>query len=459
MLDSLSTEAPRALAARAKRSVTLRLIVIGLLVLVLLIPLMMVRSTILERAQRRAEALASVSAMWGQEQEVGGPLMVVPFDQLVQESDSVQKLYRYHAYFLPEELVVQAEIEPERRQRGIFETVVYRTRLTLAGRFAKPDFDALGVAAESVRWDQAFLSFGVPDLRGVTSALAVDWDGRKIDLEPGAGVMDPWRSGIHAALPGLDRLAKDQPSPFRLELTLHGSESLKVLPLGRQTHVEMTSTWPDPSFRGAYLPARRQVSEQGFQAEWEVSELGRGFPQVWRSDDTDHPTFAQAVRSSALGVGLFLPADGYHRTERALKYGILFLLLTFATCFLFEVFHPVRLHPVQYLFVGAALCLFYLLLLALSEHFGFGLAYAAASAGTVALIGGYSRAILKARGRAVMLAAALAGLYGYLWVLLQAEDYALLLGATALFVILGVAMFLTRGVDWYVGKTVAEEVG
>ncbi len=459
MLDSTSQDVPANLAARAKGSVTLRLIVIGFLVLVLLIPLAMVRSTIGERAGRRAEVIQEVSALWGQAQEIGGPLLVLPFDVPIKDANGKIERYRQRAFYLPAELVVRGEIEPERRQRGIFETVVYRTRLHLEGNFEKPDLAALGIPAGEARWEEAFVSFGVPDLRGLTSALSIDWDGRKVELEPGPGAADLWRSGIHAPLSGLAELPEGKTMPFRLELPLQGSEHLQVLPLGRATRVELSSSWPDPSFRGAYLPAKREVSEAGFRAEWQVSEFGRGFPQAWRSGDADHSTFRDAVASSSLGVGLFLPADGYQKSDRALKYGLLFLVLTFASCFFFEVFHPVRLHPVQYLFVGAALCLFYLLLLALSEHFGFGLAYTAASAGTVALIGGYSRAILKARSRAALLTGALAALYGYLWVLLRSEDYALLLGATALFVLLGVAMFLTRRVDWYAGKTAEEGAG
>lgn len=209
----------------------------------------------------------------------------------------------------------------------------------------------------------------------------------------------------------------------------------------------------------AFLPVSRRVGGTGFDARWSVSWFGRSYPQQWRKEDQNDSqilhegepvsAFSREVDASAFGVELFLPVDAYKKTERSVKYGVLFILLTFVTFFLYEVFNPFQLHPVQYLLVGAALCLFYLLLLSISEHAPFGFAYVAASTATVLLIGGYSAAILRGRLRAVVMTIVLGFLYGYLYVLLQLEDYALLLGAIGLFLILALVMFVTRKVDWY----------
>jgi inner membrane protein len=199
------------------------------------------------------------------------------------------------------------------------------------------------------------------------------------------------------------------------------------------------------------------VRGTGFEALWKVSWFGRSYPQQWRTDEAGEVASADALNGSAFGVELLVPVDAYQKTERARKYGVLFLLLTFLTFFLYEQFNPFSLHPVQYLLVGSALCLFYLLLLSVSEHLPFGLSYLMASAATVLLIGGYSMAILRGALRALLMTVVLGALYGYLYVLLQLEDYALLLGSVGLFVILALVMYLTRRIDWS-ARTVTKPV-
>jgi inner membrane protein len=418
--------------------------VLSLLALLLLIPLGMVRSLIAERQARRDQATQEVAASWGSPQTLGGPILIVPY--LVHGKDDKGKdiTWTSYAHFLPETLTVDGRIAPERRNRGIFEVAVYRADLHWKGAFVRPDFSNWRIAPEDILWDDAKLSVGIPDLRGIRSAVALTWGDRSLQFEPGDGGGGLWDSGLSVRLPGLNAAEKGKIYGFAFELGLNGSQNLEFLPLGKQTKVSLKSDWPSPSFAGAFLPDSRRVTGTGFEAVWNISWFGRGFPQQWKGDETTR----ENVFASAFGVELFLPVDSYQKTERSVKYGVLFLLLTFLTFFLYEVFNPFSLHPIQYLMVGSAICLFYLLLLSLSEHLPVGLAYAAGAAATVLLIGGYSAAILRGALRAVTMTAVLAGLYGYLYVLLQLEDYALLLGSIGLFLILALVMYLTRKIDW-----------
>jgi inner membrane protein len=273
-------------------------------------------------------------------------------------------------------------------------------------------------------------------------------------------VVDPslWSSGLRAPL-RLDieggKPAAGERIPFSLSVSLAGSSGLRMMPFGRQTRLALRSTWASPSFSGAFLPESRRVGKDGFNATWNVSHYGRSFPQSWSSVQT--ASLASAINGSAFGVDFVQPVDVYQQTERSVKYGALFLVLTFVTFFLFELFQPIRVYPVQYLMVGSALCLFYVLLLSIAEQLAFGVAYLVAAGATVTLLGSYAAAVLRSKGRAAVFAGVLALLYGYLFVLLQAEDYALLLGSIGLFLILALVMLITRRVDWYGSATIPTE--
>ena len=439
-----------ALRRSLRDSVLFKLIVIGFLMLALLIPLSMVSGLIAERQARHEQTANEVANSWGLQQTLTGPVLRVPY--VVRNKDDKGKemiVAQLDAMFLPEDLRVDGRIAPERRSRGIFEVAVYRAHLSWKGSFRRPDFKAWGIAERDIVWQEAELMFGVPDMRGLRRGVRMTWAGQRLDLVPGGAAEGMWTRGLRTPVPGLGGGAADRLFPFAFDLVLDGSRSLQFLPMGRQTTVKLTAPWPDPSFVGAYLPESRKITQSGFEATWSVPYFGRSYPQQWLLGNAEKVAPQDALNASAFGVDLFLPVDAYQKTERSLKYGVLFLLLTFLTFFLYEVFNPFSLHPLQYLLVGSALCLFYLLLLSISEHAPFGLAYMVASAATVALIGGYSAAILRGKLRALGTAAALAALYGYLYVLLQLEDYALLLGSVGLFAILTLVMYVTRRIDWY----------
>jgi inner membrane protein len=403
------------------------------LAVILTLTLRLVTGLLEERARRRDTAVAEITGTWGRSQQITGPFLVVPY------RDSSVRL----AVILPETLLVDGQLEPVKRHRGIYETVVYTTHLKLSGRFAPPDLAALGVAADGLAWDRAYLALGVDDLRGARSALTVRWDGQSLPLEPGARhPLLP--AGVHALLPALS--AGAAPAEFFLELDLNGSGRLAFTPVGDQTEVRLRSPWTDPGFTGALLPTRRELGPAGFEAVWQASYYGREYARQW-TPDLASPAH-DALARSAFGVELVEVVDAYRTVERATKYGLLFFVLIFAAFFLFEVLAALRLHVFHYLLVGAALVLFYLALLSISEFASFGAAYLAAAGASTLLISLYSVSILQGGARSLVIAGALAGVYGFLFFVLRMQDYSLLAGTAALFAVLALVMYLTRKIDW-----------
>lgn len=433
---------------RLRYPAMLELTILGGLSVVLIIALSMIRSLIDERAQRAASVRSEIAASWGQSQTIGGPIIIVPYRVHSTDAKGLPQVTTSDARFLPDRLEVKGTLLPQLRHRGIFETVFYRADLRVQGVFPRPDFRAWGIAPDDILWDQAVITIGISDLRGMRGDPALRWGGNAIGLSGGSADAHLWPTGLTAAIPFAPAAGSAERYPFSIDLHLNGSEALAFLPLGRESIVELSSPWSAPSFGGAFLPESSRITASGFSARWNVSSLARSYPQRWRDKGDENTIAMAAVVPSAFHVGLFAPVGGYQQTERSMKYGALFIILTFLTFFLYELLSPVTLHPVHYFLVGGALCLFYLLLLSISEQAPFGLAYTIASLATVGLISAYSAALLHNRLRVAGLAAVLGFLYGYLYVLLQLEDWALLMGSIGLFAILALVMYTTRRVDW-----------
>ena len=470
-------DAPQALFRKARSTAASfgKLAFIGILMALLLIPMGMVRGLIGEREARRGEVEREVAGKWGGKQLLAGPILTVPYRTYSTDDKGRTDTAVQYAHFLPEDLEVLGILAPEVRTRGIFAVPVFRGDLDISGRFARPSFAAWKVRDEDVLWGDAYVTLSLPDLRSVADASPFRWLEQGRHLAPDNLPGSPVYGGLQAATPlrvteaaeaaGMagtagtaGRKEAESPAggyPFKLKLKLNGSESMRAVPMGKRTRVVLRSSWASPSFDGAYLPDARSVNASGFQAEWTTLHLSRSFPQAWLGSQIGKADW----EPFGFGVSLVLPVDGYQKAERCAKYAFLFILLTFLVFFLHETFSRIRIHPLQYLFVGFALCIFYLLLLALSEHIGFGPAYCAASAAVVSLVTAYGFAILGARRRALGLMAMLAGLYGYLYTLLQMEDYALLMGSLGLFAILAAVMLGTRKVDWYGAKPAGAEAG
>jgi inner membrane protein len=432
---------------------------IALLILLLLIPLSMIGGLVGERQYQRAAVLQDIARSSSYRQQLTGPILVLPYTKVWQQWKTHAKTgERYlqeqqrsgRLYFLPERFVLNGSVATEERARGIYKALLYRSDNQVSGAFKLPVRLGLGDELGLYRFDRPFLSVGISDIRGIGNDLQLRFNGATLGFAPGSGD-ERFGAGVHAPLPALDSQG-GQLLEFAFDLKLQGTEQLSITPVGRDSRVELSSDWPHPSFVGEYLPSSREVSAKGFKAQWQTSFFATNLEEALH--DCVHKASCDGLVARHFGVSFVDPVDQYLKTERAIKYALLFIGLTFAVFFLFEVLKRMAVHPVQYALVGLALALFYLLLLSLSEHLSFAMAYAIAAAACVALIGFYVSHVLHSWRRGAAFGVLLAALYGLLFVLLSAEDYALLMGSLLVFGVLAGVMLLTRKLDWYgVGKT------
>ncbi|MGU9852408.1 cell envelope integrity protein CreD [Pseudomonas koreensis] len=436
------------------RNLTIKLGAVALLILLLLIPLLMIDGIIDDRQQRRDGVLEDIARSSSYSQQLSGPVMVVPYRKVVRTWKTNEKTsQRYEElgeergrlYFLPERFELDGQVQTELRKRGIYEARLFHADNRINGHFSLPA--QLGIKEDfaDYQFDAPFLAVGISDIRGIENALKLELDGQRLDFVPGTQV--GWLGeGVRVTLPALDT-RKTTELTFGFDLRLQGTGSLQVLPVGKTSHVSLAANWPHPSFIGNFLPGKREISDQGFNADWQTTFFSTNLQEAMSRCVTGNECEGFSGRS--FGVSFIDPVDQYLKSDRAIKYALLFIVLTFAGFFLFEVLKSLAVHPVQYALVGVALAFFYLLLLSLSEHIGFALAYLLSSSGCVLLIGFYVCHVLHSVRHGLSFSAGLAALYGLLYGLLSAEDYALLMGSLLLFGLLGVFMVLTRKLDWY----------
>ena len=418
---------------------------IGFLILILLIPLAMTRGLIEDRISVGATAQADIQRAWGGSQVIAGPILVVPYTLTRVEPYGDRKESSGELHFLPEQLTVEMDLVPEVRYRGVHEVPVYTATTAIRGRFAAPDTEGLGIDDAVFDWARAYFSLVVSDARAIRNAPLIRTGQSEYGFESGGSHVDGFPPQVIAHADLSDRAVDGGAIDFGINVEFAGTNAVSVLPLGSTTSVSMTSTWSAPSFSGSHLPEIREISESGFHASWRISNFGRSLPSRWTTMRVgQHELF-----STAFGVELYQPVSLYQLTERATKYAVLIIGLTFVAYFLFEVLAGLRLHPLQYLLIGFANTLFYLLLLSLAEHLGFGVAYLLSAIGATSLIVGYSGSILGNRKRTLMIGAMLAALYLFLYLTLNAETYAMLAGSIGLWITLGLIMYLTRNIDWY----------
>lgn len=439
--------------SRVFASMIWKVLGIGVLSVLLLIPLALVLGLVEEREARRDEVVQEISAAWGQPQAIVGPMLVLPYTTTrtwvnSKTGEETRRDEEALAFFVPEEVSIAGSILPERRARGPFGVVVYSLPdLVVSGRFAAPDLAGLRLSPAAVQWERALLTVWIPDTRSLQRGSTLAWGGREVAFESGSGVGQ--RPGIHVPLAIAGPWTAGS-TEFRFSLSLRGSSELMFAALGESVTADLRSTWAHPGFTGAFLPSRRDIGNDGFQAQWQVARIATGLPRAFRGADVPGDA---AIAANSFGLRLVIPADAYQQTVRAVKYGFLLIGLTFVAYLLFEVLTGLSLHPLQYLLVGLALCLFFLLFLAVSEHLGFVPAYLLASLAVIGAVTGYSAAILRSRARAGTVGGMLATLYAVLFVVLTSEDYALLLGSIVLFTVLALFMYLTRRFDWSRGAT------
>ena len=418
---------------------------IGFLILVLLIPLAMTRGLIDDRISVGETAQADIQRAWGGSQVIAGPVLVVPYvltrvDPYGDRTESGGELH-----FLPERLDLEMDLAPEIRYRGVHEVPVYTARTRIGGRFSAPDTSGLGIDGAAFDWTRAWFALVVSDARAIRNAPVLQMGQLEFAFEAGGSHIDGFPPQVIAQADLSEDGLLNAPLDFIIDVDFAGTNAVSMLPLGATTSVSMTSTWAAPSFSGSHLPEVREVNEQGFHASWRISNFGRSLPSRW----TEMRVEQYELLQTGFGVELYQPVSLYQLTERATKYAVLIIGLTFVAYFLFEVLAGLRLHPLQYLLIGFANTLFYLLLLSLAEHLGFGTAYLLSAVGATSLIVGYSASILGNRKRALMIGAMLAVLYLFLYLTLNAETYAMLAGSIGLWTTLALIMYLTRNIDWY----------
>lgn len=433
------------------KTLAFKLGTIALLTLLLLIPLLMIDGLIGERQRLRDDVVQNIAQSASFDQRISGPLLVVPYRKLQRrwidrDGQRVQDVSTVagHLYILPETFAADLNVDTEQRARGIYQARLFHAKGHLGGSFRLPARWGIDKDFEDYRFDTPRLVVGISDIRGIENALQLTLDGKAQTFEAGTG-LDWLRDGVQVALPQLeDPVARE--FEYGFDLALQGTGQLQLLPVGRASRVDLRASWPHPSFIGSYLPNRHAIDDNGFTAHWQTSFFATNLEDALQQCATHGQ--CEAFGERTFGVSFVDPVDQYLKSERAIKYALLFIALTFAGFFLFEVLRNLTVHPVQYILVGTALAFFYLLLLSLSEHLGFGLAYGISATACVALIGFYLSHVLHSAARGVGFAAGLAALYALLYGLLSAEDYALLMGSLLCFGLLGVFMVLTRRLDW-----------
>ena len=431
-----------------KNSVTLKLLTIGILILILLIPSSMIQSIIQERESLSMSTIYEVSSKWAEAQTLSGPIITIPLvyeyqNKVKKEGSDEVELVSYEQTetltLLPEELNVTGSVSPKKLRRGIYEVVVYESDIKVAGSFdLSPDFDQSNL--KEIQWDNASISVGISDLRGIKEGIRFRLGKETYEVSPGSK-SDIASSGISLSPKGL---SDKKGINFSFDLALQGSQNISFIPLGGVTKVDLTSDWTSPSFNGSFLPDNREISSNGFSSNWKVLQLNRNYPQSWIGAIDQ-----SAIYNSRFGVDLILPLDDYQKSMRSAKYAVMTLALTFLVFFLVEILNGKKIHPLQYTLIGLGLCLFYVLLVSISEHSNFNFAYLISSIAVVLMISLYSISLLKKRKMTLILSGILVSIYGFVFVTLQLADYALLLGSIGLTIILGLTMYFTRKIDWY----------
>jgi inner membrane protein len=449
-----------------QESIMIKLLSIGFLILILLIPTSWMQELIRERQQRADEVMNEVASKWSASQTVSGPVLVIPFKKhevIDRGKDGVEiREHVERAYFLPQDLNVKGDVKPTRLNRGIFDAVVYSSQLSLRSEFAVPDFKSLNIDERDIMWADAFLTFGISDLRGISDNPVFKAGDAVLTAEPSSnlgistarpsdnngdyytetstGSSNFTSSGIVARLNWTNK--ESFTKNVSIDLPLKGSKSLNFIPAGKTTNVTLTGGWADPSFDGEFLPEKRELTKDGFTATWKVLHFNRPFAQQWVESN-------QHLSGSEFGVKLLIPVDQYQKSMRTAKYGALIILLTFIALFLVEITQKIRIHPFQYILIGAALTIYYTLLISISEHLGYNFAYLISSAATVLLIALYSSTFLRTSKLVLIFATLLVGFYSFIFVIIQEQDYSLLIGSLGLFFIIAVLMYFSRKINWY----------
>jgi inner membrane protein len=425
-----------------KFSMALKLFVIGIVTIVISIALWIVNATISDRQTYRDEAVKSIESSYAGPQSIIGPVLVRPYTEITSTVETDDKGVQKHvvrstslnALSYPAALDLRGQLKPDERRHGLYRVTVYELDAHLNGSIPVTQPHTTG----TIQWGEPYLAMSVDDVRGFTGAPKVTLNGQPASIAQGAEAVGGWTPNLHIPVPAINLV--NGAIDFNIDLDLNGTEQLSLAPIAGSNHIELASTWHSPLFDGQFLPRQRTVGPSGFNATWDVPSLATGAQLQLQS--TDHHV-------DMLTVSLLNPIDPYKLSDRATKYGILFVLLTFSGFFLFEILKQLPIHPIQYLLVGFGLVIFFLLLVSFSEHIPFAPAYVISSAACIGLLTFYLAYVLRSLARGLTFGAMLTTLYAAVYGLLISEDNALILGSLLLFAVLAIFMTITRKVDWY----------
>jgi len=445
-------------------SIMVKLASIGFLILILLIPSAWIVSLIEERESRAGSVVEEVASKWSGPQTLNGPVLTIPFKvrfeaeienerevggRIVIEKKKEMRERIEKAHFLPEKLSIKSTVKPQVLHRGIFDAAVYESAINLNAVFNVPDFEKMKILPGDVLWNEAEMAVGIKDLRGISDNPVLLVGGKECTGEPSNnlefvserdGDSNVSSTGVVVKLPW--KTSDDFKADVSMKLALKGSSRLYFSPVGKTTDVELSGPWADPSFDGEFLPTTRNLNEQSFMATWKVLHYNRPFAQSWIGTEKN-------LSGSDFGAKLLIPVDQYQKSMRSSKYGVLVIMLTFVALFMVEIMKKIRIHPFQYILIGAALIIYYSLLLSFSEQVGYNWAYLISTVATVTLVGLYSTTFLNSKLLVVTFTSLLAFFYGFIFVIIQLQDFSLLLGSIGLFLIIGAIMYFSKGIKWY----------
>ncbi|KPM30603.1 Inner membrane protein [Croceitalea dokdonensis DOKDO 023] len=443
-----------------RQSTTARMLMIGFIILVLLVPLLFIKDLIRERSLRQQDVVTEVSGLWGKEILFMGPILKIPYNTYQESTKIIKDAKKVitertkkinYAYFFPSTLAIDANVDAVKKDRGLYETSVFTSEMNFKGAFEMPDFGSKDISADDVLWDKASILMKTSNLKGIKNQITMQFGERPLVFLPKYqennkdiyGVDELVLHELHSGTIKGFTSSTTQLS-FTTQMTVNGSQKIRFVPIGEKTTLTMESNWGDPSFTGSFLPeenGQENVTPKGFKAHWKVLQINRQFEQAFFGHLPD-------LREFSFGTELLVPVDEYQKSERSAKYGYLVITLTFLVFFLIQTISTIQIHPFQYLMIGLALVMFYTLLISISEHQNFLKAYTIASVSVVGLISLYSRSILKNRKFVVLVFTSLTALYLFIFVIIQLESYALLVGSIGLFAILATVMFASRKIDW-----------
>ena len=440
-----------------KESLTLKMFIVGFLIVVMLIPLSYIKSLIYERQQNQQDVIAKIDINWGTEVLLYGPILKIPYKYYTKETTQNEQTKKYYttktehidyAYFFPQTLNDKVTINTQERHLGMYKEMVFNSDVKIDGSFSFPDFKTLDIDVENVLWDKAKVIIKTSNLKGITKQIKIKINQNEYGFKP---VYNDTNKRSYGSLKShillsdfiaVENLPLKDAVHFSIDFPVNGSKQFRIIPIGKETKMNIKSNWATNEFVGNFSPIEpKKVSENGFDKNWKVLHINRPFSQQFKSTLPNLTDFA-------FGVNFRTTVNEYQKNTRAVKYGFLLIGLTFLIFFLIQSISKINIHPFQYLMIGIALTMFYTLLIAITEHSDFQKAYIIASLSVIVLISLYSKSILKGIKFPAFIGLSLMSLYTFIYVIIQLENYALLVGSIGLFLILAIVMYVSRKIKW-----------